>query len=63
MSWPDVFVFAEAEIIVEAGELDPNGIHLPGINVDKILKAAENEKPIEHLKVQQVEGHGGVTAT
>ena len=54
---------AEAETIVEAGELDPNDIHLPGIYVDKVLKATENEKPIERLTLQQTAGHGVVTVT
>jgi 3-oxoacid CoA-transferase len=42
---------AEAEIIVEAGELDPNEIHLPGIFVHYVLPATENSKPIERLRL------------
>lgn len=43
----------EAEEIVEAGELDPNEIHLPGIYVDKVILATDNEKPIERMRVQE----------
>ncbi|KAL3919827.1 MAG: hypothetical protein SGILL_003559 [Bacillariaceae sp.] len=54
---PDVaqsgrLTIAEAEHIVEAGELDPNQIHLPGVYVDKVIKATDNEKPIERMRVQ-----------
>jgi 3-oxoacid CoA-transferase len=41
---------AEAEIIVEAGQLDPDEIHLPGIYVDRLILAVENEKRIERLR-------------
>jgi 3-oxoacid CoA-transferase len=43
---------AEAEHIVEAGELDPNEIHLPGVYVNKVIQASDNEKPIERMRVQ-----------
>lgn len=43
---------AEAEHIVEAGELDPNEIHLPGVYVNKVILATDNEKPIERMRVQ-----------
>ncbi len=42
----------EAEEIVEAGELDPNEIHLSGVYVDHVILATDNEKPIERMKVQ-----------
>jgi len=42
---------AEAEHIVEAGELDPNEIHLPGVYVHHVIEAVDNEKPIERLRV------------
>ena len=38
---------AEVEEIVEAGELDPDQIHLPGVYVDRILLGTSFEKPIE----------------
>ncbi|WP_042375079.1 CoA transferase subunit A [Streptacidiphilus neutrinimicus] len=39
----------EAERIVEAGELDPDAIHLPGIHVDRVVLAAADpsDKRIE----------------
>lgn len=39
----------EVEEIVEAGELDPDCIHTPGIYVDRIVKSTINEKRIEKL--------------
>jgi 3-oxoacid CoA-transferase len=51
-------VLAEAEKIVDAGELDPNEIHLPGIYVTKVLLATKNEKRIERLKLK--DGSAGV---
>ena len=40
---------AEVEEIVEAGALDPDCIHSPGIYVDRIVKSTVNEKRIEKL--------------
>jgi 3-oxoacid CoA-transferase len=51
---------AEAEEIVEAGELDPNEIHLPGVYVNKVIKATHNEKRIERLRLQDKEAKGVV---
>ena len=39
----------EVEEIVEAGELDANAIHTPGIYVDRIILSTINEKRIEKL--------------
>jgi 3-oxoacid CoA-transferase len=55
---PDVAVagkitLVEAEEIVEAGELDPGEIHLPGVYVHKVIKATDNTKPIERLSLQE----------
>jgi len=47
---------AEAEEIVEAGELDPKEIHLPGVYVDHLILATKNEKPIERLRVSGSSG-------
>eukprot|EP00934_Nitzschia_sp_Nitz4_P000553 Nitzschia sp. Nitz4//scaffold86_size83305//38713//40251//NITZ4_005258-RA/size83305-processed-gene-0.82-mRNA-1//1//CDS//3329559238//553//frame0 len=44
------FTIVEAEEIVEAGELDPDEVHLPGVYVDKLIKATCNEKRIERLR-------------
>lgn len=49
---------AEVEHIVEAGELDPNEVHLPGIYVNMVIAADVNEKHIERLRVGN--GKGGV---
>jgi len=40
---------AEVEEIVPAGALDPDGIHTPGIYVDRIVTSTINEKRIEKL--------------
>lgn len=40
---------AEVEEIVEAGALDPDSIHTPGIYVDRVVKSTINEKRIERL--------------
>jgi 3-oxoacid CoA-transferase subunit A len=39
----------EAEEIVEAGTLDPDCIHTPGVYVSRIVKSTINEKRIEKL--------------
>lgn len=38
---------AEVEEIVEAGELNPDQIHTPGIFVQRVIKCTDYEKPIE----------------
>jgi 3-oxoacid CoA-transferase subunit A len=38
---------AEVEELVAPGELDPNQIHTPGIFVQRIIRGARYEKPIE----------------
>jgi len=43
-------VLAEAETIVEAGEIDPDEVHLSGVYVDHLIQAADNEKRIERLR-------------
>ncbi len=48
----------EAEHIVEAGELKPDEIHLPGIYVDYVIHATHNEKRIERLKYSNDDEHG-----
>jgi 3-oxoacid CoA-transferase subunit A len=40
---------AEVEIIVAAGELDPDAIHTPGIYVDRVIQGSGYEKRIERL--------------
>jgi 3-oxoacid CoA-transferase subunit A len=46
---------AEAEELVEAGALDPDAIHTPGIYVDRVVKSTINEKRIEKLTVRAVQ--------
>jgi 3-oxoacid CoA-transferase len=41
---------AEVEEIVDAGEMKPDEIHLPGVYVDRIILATSNEKRIERLR-------------
>jgi 3-oxoacid CoA-transferase subunit A len=43
---------AEVELLVETGELDPEGIHTPGIYVDRIVVNARPEKRIEQRTVR-----------
>ena len=45
----------EVEEIVPAGSLDPDGIHTPGIYVDRIVRSTINEKRIEKLTVREAE--------
>lgn len=42
---------AEAEHIVEPGEIAPDEVQLPGVYVDKVILASNNEKRIERLKL------------
>jgi len=44
---------AEVEELVEAGELDPNFIHTPGIYVHRIFQGQNYEKRIENRTVQK----------
>jgi 3-oxoacid CoA-transferase subunit A len=44
---------AEVEELVEPGALDPDGIHTPGIYVQRIVKGARYEKPIEQRTVRK----------
>jgi 3-oxoacid CoA-transferase subunit A len=45
----------EVEEIVPAGSLEPDGIHTPGIYVDRIVRSTINEKRIEKLTVREAE--------
>jgi 3-oxoacid CoA-transferase subunit A len=46
---------AEAEIIVEAGELDPDQIHTPGIYVHRLIHNPTPEKRIERKTTRKAE--------
>jgi 3-oxoacid CoA-transferase subunit A len=43
---------AEVEELVEAGQLDPNQIHIPGILVQRIFQGKTFEKRIEQRTVR-----------
>jgi 3-oxoacid CoA-transferase subunit A len=43
---------AEVEVLVEPGELEPDQVHSPGIYVQRILKGAKFDKPIEQRTVR-----------
>ena len=43
---------AEAEIIVEIGDIDPDQVHLPGIYVDRLVHNPDPEKRIENRTVR-----------
>jgi 3-oxoacid CoA-transferase subunit A len=51
---------AEVEILVEPGELDPDHIHTPGIYVQRVIKGAAYEKPIEQRTVRKRVGEDGL---
>jgi 3-oxoacid CoA-transferase len=51
----------EAEEIVEAGDIDPDSVHLPGIYVHRLIHAEKNEKVIERLRLSKTEGEGAIT--
>jgi len=46
---------AEVEEIVPVGSLDPDGIHTPGIFVDRVVLSTINEKRIEKLTLRAEE--------
>ena len=46
---------AEVEEIVEAGSLDPDAIHTPGIFVQRLIQGANYVKPIEQRTVRKRE--------
>jgi len=63
---PDAAVAAkicivEAEHIVEVGELDPDEVHLPGVYVDYVIHASDNEKRIERLRESSSDEANGRT--
>jgi 3-oxoacid CoA-transferase len=58
---PDVatsgkIVIAEADYIVETGDLDPDEIHCPGIYVDRVFMGIKEEKRIEKLTLKTAGG-------
>jgi 3-oxoacid CoA-transferase subunit A len=53
MAMAGTITVAEVEVLVPAGELDPNEIHTPGIFVQRIFKGESFEKRIEQRTVRQ----------
>jgi 3-oxoacid CoA-transferase subunit A len=53
MAMAGKITIAEVEELVEAGELDPNEIHTPGIFVQRIFQGDHFEKRIEQRTVRQ----------
>jgi 3-oxoacid CoA-transferase subunit A len=43
----------EVEELVEAGDIDPDCVHTPGIFVDRIVRSTINEKRIEQRTIRQ----------
>jgi 3-oxoacid CoA-transferase subunit A len=53
MAMAGKITIAEVEELVEAGELDPDHIHTPGIYVHRIFKGEKYEKRIEQLTTRK----------
>lgn len=51
MAMAGKITIAEVEILVEAGELDPDHIHTPGVYVHRIFQGSNYEKRIEQKTV------------
>jgi 3-oxoacid CoA-transferase subunit A len=47
---------AEAEELVEPGQLDADSIHTPGIFIDRLIQGAAYEKRIERVTTRPREG-------
>ncbi|HXM96719.1 MAG TPA: CoA transferase subunit A [Candidatus Dormibacteraeota bacterium] len=47
------YVIAEVEELLELGQLDPDGIHTPGIYVDAIFQGAKYEKRVERRTLRK----------
>jgi len=55
MAMAGKITIAEVEVLVPAGELDPDQIHTPGIYVHRIFKGEKYEKRIEQRTVRKSE--------
>ncbi|HUS01725.1 MAG TPA: CoA transferase subunit A [Chitinophagaceae bacterium] len=53
MAMAGKITIAEVEELVEAGELDPNNVHTPGIYVHRIFKGENYQKRIEQKTVRK----------
>ncbi|GAP58995.1 probable succinyl-CoA:3-ketoacid coenzyme A transferase subunit A [Arthrobacter sp. Hiyo1] len=47
-----IVTIAEAEVIVEPGELDPNHVVTPGVYVQRLVQASGRPKDIEQRTVR-----------
>jgi 3-oxoacid CoA-transferase subunit A len=54
MAMAGTITIAEVEVLVPAGELDPDNIHTPGIYVHRIFQGVNYEKRIEQRTVRKV---------
>ena len=53
MAMAGKITIAEVEELVEAGELDPDSVHTPGIFVHRIFQGSDYEKRIEQRTVRK----------
>ena len=53
MAMAGKITIAEVEVLVPAGELDPDNIHTPGIYVNRIFQGEQYEKRIEQLTTRK----------
>lgn len=51
-----ILTVAEAEVIVESGQLDPNHVVTPGVFVQRLVQATDRVKDIEQRTVRQRAG-------
>ena len=51
--WAARVTIAEVEELVAVGTLDPDGIHVPSIYVQRIFAGTSYEKPIEQRTVRK----------
>lgn len=49
---------AEVEEIVEAGQINPDEVHVPGVFVDHVYLAPRSEKRIEKITTNKSSGGG-----
>jgi 3-oxoacid CoA-transferase subunit A len=53
MAMAGKITIAEVEELVEAGELDPNQIHTPGIYIHRIFQGKDYQKRIEQRTIRK----------
>jgi 3-oxoacid CoA-transferase subunit A len=55
MAKAGTITIAEVEHLVQAGEIDPDQVHVPGIYVHRVFQGGAYEKRIERKTVQIAE--------